>query len=279
VESEERDVSEPSEIVAFLSGAADDETAERLALRGMQANSDVAQVVAWINSRSDVVWRATTPSLANEPPPAVAATVDATSSLILPRSLVTDRWTLRWRASIAVAAASVLLVALVGYALRPIPATRIELAAIWPQIDSSRGDGGISKPTVRADGAVTVPSTDFAVVLESPRDGVATLVLTTETRTLVFPQLGQEPIEIKAGVKRSYGPLPGPESRMLAIVVVTARRADDELRNVVAEWGGATVTKDSFMDRIRERLVGDGHVWLAVARVELEPVRTSDDQK
>lgn len=248
--NEEQTGGDALSIIAWLTGVSDEATAQRLARQGRIKDGEAGALVSWLTSRSNVVWQET-----------VSPTVVAAA----------PTFKRRWVRVVAIAAGvALILLAVVPTSLpRSRPALQIEVAEIWPQAAGARGAGADFAPRVNAEGAIAIPENEFSVALESPRSGFATIVLSNDSHTLVFPQPNQTAIKVQAGVKRSYSPLALLEPSTSALVVITERRVDDEVREVVERSMHASGDKTPLVEGIRERLANAGHKWMAIGHVRL----------
>lgn len=112
---------------------------------------------------------------------------------------------------------------------------------------------------------------DFRIVIQSPRDGVATIVRVTPTRRDVWPRPGEAPISLRAAAPAPYGPFDAAEGPAVFWVVVTEQSAADTLRTLLAAESTSPGDVGRFSKQIEEALWQAGHRWAAIQHVMVEP--------
>ncbi|HND51319.1 MAG TPA: tetratricopeptide repeat protein, partial [Pirellulaceae bacterium] len=286
--------SETDEVVAFLAGKVDGESRHRLARRAGESGDDIATAVDWLVSRSQSLARVTIggdaashdsnvdqvaqeESLPTDSPNASldvrdAAAVEGRAS-VATGSPGTEVGRTSWRRSWPLpAAALVLAIAVIaGFALRSTAPPRREPFEVWPQSVATRGHDGGAVPTIGSDGEFRIHGREMSLVIRSPIDGVATILMVSGDRVQVVPNPSQPAIDVQAEVARSYAPLAAPTSRSVVVVVVAPRRVDDELRDLKPAAPQGASTKKSVSAQVRERLVRGGHARFEIASIELAP--------
>jgi hypothetical protein len=190
-----------------------------------------------------------------------------------PRRLTTDA---------AVVALAVFLGALLDRLISPkgvaVAPGELLLASLTPVPRTDRG-GEADRLETTADGSFALrPGSSFSLIISSPRSGKATVVLSSDDRTAIYPTREQRSIDIEAGKSYRYGPLRAPRSRTTAVAVVTDPEATETIRTLLA--GPPPTASAPLASRIQDTLRKAGHPWIAINQVLVEPAPvTQADQR
>jgi hypothetical protein len=159
-----------------------------------------------------------------------------------------------------------------------VPGGEVLLAALRPGISRERDGGHRSLPEVQGvyqlDGNPK-PGESFAVMIESPRPGFATVVLLGPGEVRTWPRPGGE-IPVEAFKPEPYGPITPAGGNFAILVIVTPRPMTDSIKEILPANGVPTDRVGEILSGIQERLVKEGLPWVAVNRVVVKNVEKDE---
>jgi hypothetical protein len=109
----------------------------------------------------------------------------------------------------------------------------------------------------------------YELLIQSDREGFATLVLLAPSLRQVYPRSSKDGISIDPSRPQKYGPLEHPAERTIVLVMVTESPASGIVRKVLDDAGVSTPL-DQLEKQIQDALTAH-YSWVAAERIIVEP--------
>jgi hypothetical protein len=182
-----------------------------------------------------------------------------------PQRIVTQSGLRKWAALLA--AASLLIIATVYVATQWFARPSTELVAIASLQYRADRSTNTTESVVVDNGVFQIDRASFDVVVRSPRDGYAAIVMLDNEAQHVFPQPQEDDVFVRANRAATYGPLLRPSESATVLIVVTPSAMTETIRRTLATDPSAS--KEQVVARVRGALKRARCDWFAFDQLSI----------